>query len=663
MPSRADFPTNAAPSASLPDIEEIKQSLFNMVAYHLSDLLEIPKAADLGLYLAFPTLHSRPSKETYAFIVDKVRKKLSGWKANSLSFEGRRKCHLVSWDKICKPIAAGGLGFRSLKTINEAYMLKLAWNIIASPDLLWVKVLRAKYRVEDHAKPSVSTSNRSSILWKNIVKSRSHLDRCCCSIIGNGGTVRFWKDSFIPNMGPLINHSHGIIPPCQIDLPVASFVSNGSWNWDLIEEYLSLQGRATLASIKPPIEDVGPDSPAWLLSANGEFSTKSAYEYILGSASPPMTPDSVFKKIWQWQGPPRISSFLWKVLHGRLLTNSERKKRGMSPSDSRPRCGNASETILHTLRDCEVVADLWSSLIDQNNWASFFSLGLDNWMKKNLLDISINVAGTPWSFIFPVAVWLIWKDRNNLIFNSKTDLPSNLFFRIISHARRIISTIASPCPISQRIFKNKVLISWARSPQGFIKLNVDGSVLEHSYIASCGGLFRNEDGDFIDGFKCNIGFCSSVKTELEANRVTDHLANLGHDIPIGIEFLTSPPRYLIPILSEDLRGQWSPPRLHLVTASFSLRCRRLVSTASVPPRLHCVVIIASSSPHHRLISITSVPPCLHRVGVTSSPLRRRRFVFTTSPPHFHYIVAALSPPRRHCTSPLCRLHSTMFTSF
>lgn len=49
----------------------------------------VPTTNDLCKYLVIPIVHRRMSKQSYAFVVDKVRKKLSGWKARTLSLAGR----------------------------------------------------------------------------------------------------------------------------------------------------------------------------------------------------------------------------------------------------------------------------------------------------------------------------------------------------------------------------------------------------------------------------------------------------------------------------------------------------------------------------------------------------------------------------------------------
>lgn len=124
-----------------------------------------------------------------------MRRKLAGWKANSLSFAGRvtlaqaslssipgyilqathipisvckaaekicrdfiwgttadkRKCHLVGWDKICRAKSEGGLGFCSLRILNDTNIMKLAWGIMAHPTKLWVQIKKTKYHCGAHA--------------------------------------------------------------------------------------------------------------------------------------------------------------------------------------------------------------------------------------------------------------------------------------------------------------------------------------------------------------------------------------------------------------------------------------------------------------------------------------------------------------------------------
>jgi len=55
----------------------------------LSDILGFASTPLLGKYLGFPLKHTGRSAQAYNFILDRVKQKLSGWKASMLSLAGR----------------------------------------------------------------------------------------------------------------------------------------------------------------------------------------------------------------------------------------------------------------------------------------------------------------------------------------------------------------------------------------------------------------------------------------------------------------------------------------------------------------------------------------------------------------------------------------------
>jgi hypothetical protein len=73
---------------------------------------------------------------------------------NRFFWEGKgtkKKYHLVKWQDICQPKGQGGLGITDTKLMNIALMAKWIWRCFSgqNEDLLWLKLLRAKYRVSD----------------------------------------------------------------------------------------------------------------------------------------------------------------------------------------------------------------------------------------------------------------------------------------------------------------------------------------------------------------------------------------------------------------------------------------------------------------------------------------------------------------------------------
>lgn len=61
----------------------------NAIKKDISYLLRIQVTEDLGIYLGIPLLHTRTTKKSFQFIIDKVRNKLTGWDACKLSLVGR----------------------------------------------------------------------------------------------------------------------------------------------------------------------------------------------------------------------------------------------------------------------------------------------------------------------------------------------------------------------------------------------------------------------------------------------------------------------------------------------------------------------------------------------------------------------------------------------
>lgn len=55
------------------------------LAQSLSSKFDIPLTKDLGTHLGVPILHGRIGIKTYQFLVDNIKRKISGWKRHSLS--------------------------------------------------------------------------------------------------------------------------------------------------------------------------------------------------------------------------------------------------------------------------------------------------------------------------------------------------------------------------------------------------------------------------------------------------------------------------------------------------------------------------------------------------------------------------------------------------
>jgi len=59
-----------------------------------------------------------------------------------------------------------------------------------------------------------------------------------------------------------------------------------------------------------------------------------------------------------------------------------------------------------------------------------------------------------------------------------------------------------------------IFIGWKRPQEGYVKLNCDGAYKDTLSIAGCGGLLRNSDGRWLQGYSRKIGACDALSAEM-----------------------------------------------------------------------------------------------------------------------------------------------------
>lgn len=135
----------------------------------------------------------------------------------------QRKLVTVSWQKMCLPLKEGGLGIRSLSSINQGANLKLCWELLNSNHhraiFLRSRVIKGKRPITYHVFSSI---------WSS-VKHKFH-DITCNSLwnLGNGQDISFWVDNWCRE--PLINMLQ--IPEnihSALSSTVNMFIANHEW--------------------------------------------------------------------------------------------------------------------------------------------------------------------------------------------------------------------------------------------------------------------------------------------------------------------------------------------------------------------------------------------------------------------------------------------------
>ena len=200
--------------------------------------------------------------------------------------------------------------------------------------------------------------------------------------------------------------------------------------------------------------------------------------------------------------------------------------------------------IIHRLRDCEMVKTTWISLGVQPN-SSFFEDSLPIWLEKNCKFNGCRVPNQPpWRILFPFVIWLLWKERNNVVFRGQNFRPG-VHSEALFQALEFLHCVLDPkIPGSRRMIR----IRWEKPSPDWVRLNIDGSTLGNPGRAGCGCIIWNEHGDWLGGFSRCIGVTTSFVAELWALR--DGL-NLCHNMHLQAVDIQIDAKAVVDIISNS----------------------------------------------------------------------------------------------------------------
>ncbi|KAL0001694.1 hypothetical protein SO802_015475 [Lithocarpus litseifolius] len=338
-------------------------------------------------------------------VIDRVQKKLQGWKAKLLSQAGRatlisfvlqalplytfscfripnfvcakldeivrcfwwghnvgdKKLHLVNWYKICQPKERGGLGIKKFNLINQALVAKQFWRIQHCLSSLLAKTFKAKYfprsSLQDY-KPKP----HHSWTWRNIAVTQSpslHQGRW---LIGKGFLIPLSHPDWFQTTLQILRDNN------LLGGYVADLIDQetGLWKVDLIRRLYQAPIAEEILQI--PISKFSnmEDKLVWKFSNFGEYNVKKAYHMLQQNRSPICQDQgyygihcSVWKLLWKVKLPMKVLNFIWKLLHDSLLVFHKLRCRGIATSNVCLMCNEDEETANHLFLQCPFARAIW----------------------------------------------------------------------------------------------------------------------------------------------------------------------------------------------------------------------------------------------------------------------------------------------------------------
>ncbi|CAN1787613.1 Putative ribonuclease H protein At1g65750 [Linum perenne] len=374
--------------------------------------------------------------------------------------------------------------------------MKLGWMMLKEPDRLWVQLFTAKYLKDTPGGLQIRRKSGGSSIWKGVRRVWQDVARGCQHSIRNGKNTAFWTANWLDSGLTLANHATRALSDSELQSSVSDMCdAAGLWNWELLNSCLPPSIINHVAGMEPPNPNGEEDELIWGPDPKGQFSIKSAYDILASCRSEPR--QNLWSSIWKWQGPSRVKHFLWLAAHDRLLTNAERHRRHMTNDDK-----------------CHICTGLGDN---------FFTDNIHAWISNGL-----KLMGD--GLLFGVTTWIIWKARNEDIFDQKVATCDQLRLRVLHWTTGVRETMkADSRALSEVVTRRReTLLRWIPALDEWLTVNCDGSVIQPHGHAAAGGIIRNYMGRRLAVFAANLGTCTIMRAELRAAAIGLELAwNMG----------------------------------------------------------------------------------------------------------------------------------------
>ena len=168
-----------------------------------------------------------------------------------------------------------------------------------------------------------------------------------------------------------------------------------------------------------------PDRFVWRWTADGSYSSSSAYQLFFAGR----TPLAGAPEIWKASASPKVKFFCWLVLHGRPWTAERRHRHGLQACAACALCSQEDESIDHLLTSCVFTRQVWHQLLSRVGLAHLCPT-----TESRLFDWWLGVrAVAPEQFrraldsCVLLVSWEIWKERNRRTFDNANLTPLQLY--------------------------------------------------------------------------------------------------------------------------------------------------------------------------------------------------------------------------------------------
>ncbi|KAJ0787048.1 putative RNA-directed DNA polymerase [Helianthus annuus] len=338
------------------------------------------------------------------------------------------KMSWVAWQHAMTPREKGGLGLGSLREANLAMLAKWWWRFKVDTNGLWRKVI---WSIHNSSRSWQFIPKKVTIAgsWKQVGNLSQDMGEYGMNlallfrgILGQGDQITFWQDKWLfenplqyefPNLFELEQQKTAKVADRIFD---SGGLLTIRFRWTRPPD--SEAELTQLAELEHALMSVnvgeGKDKWSWDLDSSGNFSVSSLRVRLQTERFPDL--NLAFE--WNAWVPIKVNFFSWRLALNRVPTMVDLARRNVHfESLTCKLCGESNESVEHLFVACGFAKLVWDFIAQWSRCNHVFVFGI-----KDLFEIHRHVRGSPrWKkmlySIIQIAVWCIWRCRNDRVFN------------------------------------------------------------------------------------------------------------------------------------------------------------------------------------------------------------------------------------------------------
>jgi hypothetical protein len=503
----------------------------------LSRIMGVRHVLGTGNYLGLPSMIGRKKKDVFAYIKDRIWKRINSWRGRALSRAGKevmiksvlqaipsyimsvyllpdstikdiermmnsywwgggannKGIRWLAWDRLSYPKNQGGMGFRDLHNFNLAMIAKQGWNIMTKPHTLVARLYKSRYFPNSSFFES-KLGHNPSYAWRGIWKARQILMHGCRWSIGKGNTIKVMGE-------PWLRDKEGAWLPS----PQVQGVHNLTLN-DLMVPNMKLWDKMKIESLFPlnlvtsiletPLFDVIEDDKlVWIDSPQGDYNVRSGYKLLCNISGHVNDVDTQedWSSIWKINTPSKAKHLLWRICRGCMPTRVRLHDRHVPCPLTCPICDHTAEDDWHVTIDCVVsVQARQAAGIDHHLLPRIQSAT----SARDLIFKVCTHADKDTAGLFAMVVWSLWNNRNNKVWNDTSE-PGRSIGLKARHLWEEWSAVQQVQRVVAGANQVQHALEWQKPVHGWYKCNLDAGFHRDINKTSTSWCLRDHLGRFV----------------------------------------------------------------------------------------------------------------------------------------------------------------------